>query len=46
MASDKKTFKDYMILYMYIAVGQGQITPPGDKIWIVVTEKFNFFNHT
>ena len=24
--SEKKTFKDFMILYMYIAKGQGQIT--------------------
>ena len=32
--SKKKTFKDYAILYMYIAQGQGQITP-GDKSLIV-----------
>ena len=25
--SDKKTFKNYTILHMYIAQGQGQITP-------------------
>ena len=24
---EKKTFKDFMILYLYIAQGQGQITP-------------------
>ena len=29
--SEKKMFKDYEILYMYIAQGQGQITP-GTKI--------------
>ena len=29
--SEKKTFKDYEILYMYIAQGQGQIML-GDKI--------------
>ena len=29
--SEKKTFKDFMILYLYIAQGQGQITPgPND----------------
>ena len=27
--SEKTTFKDSMILYMYIAQGQGQITPWG-----------------
>ena len=31
--SEKKMFKDYEILYMYIAQGQGQITP-GTKIWL------------
>ena len=25
--SEKKTFKDFMILYLYIAHGQGQTTP-------------------
>ena len=30
--SDKKTFKDYMISYMYIAKRQGQITPRGQNI--------------
>ena len=25
--SEKKTFKDFIILYLYIAQGQGQITP-------------------
>ena len=25
--SEKKTFKDYTILYMYLAQGQGPITP-------------------
>ena len=32
---EKKTFKDYIILYMYIAKRHEQITPPGDKILIV-----------
>ena len=27
--SEKKTFKDYTLLYMYIPQGQGQITPRG-----------------
>ena len=30
----EKAIKNYTILYMYIAQGQGQITP-GDKILIV-----------
>ena len=29
--SEKKTFKNYTILYMYIAQGQGQITLWGQK---------------
>ena len=28
---EKKTFKDYAILYTYIAQGQRQITPGGQK---------------
>ena len=36
--SEKKRFKDYEILYMFIALGQGQITL-GDKI-LIVTERF------
>ena len=39
-----KTYKDYEILHMYIAQGQGQITP-GDKILIVV-KKVYYFEHT
>ena len=31
VGSEKKTFKDFMILYLYIAQGQGQITPVGQK---------------
>ena len=27
VVSEKKTFKDFTILYMYIAQGQGQIAP-------------------
>ena len=27
--SEKKTFKDFMILYLFIAQGQGQTTPGG-----------------
>ena len=37
-------FKDYTILYTYIAMEQGQIIP-GDKI-LFVTERFYYFNHT
>ena len=29
--SEKKTFKNNIILYMYIAQGQGQITPRGQN---------------
>ena len=29
--SEKKTFKNYTILYMYIPQGQGQITPRGQN---------------
>ena len=42
--SEKKMFKDYDILYMYIAQGQGQITL-GDKI-LIVTERICYFDHT
>ena len=38
----EKSFKDFTILYMYIAQGQGQITP---KI-LTVSGQFYFFNHT
>ena len=41
--SEKKTFKDFTILYMYITQGQGQITP---KILTVANEQFYFFSHT
>ena len=41
---EKKTFKDNEILYMYIAQGQGKITP-GDKI-LIVTERIYYFDHT
>ena len=40
--SEKKTFKDFKILYMYRAQGQGQITP---KI-LTVAIQFYYFNHT
>ena len=42
--SEKQSFKDYDILCMYIAQGQGQITL-GDKIF-VVTKGVYFFDHT
>ena len=42
-AVSEKTFKDYKILYMYIAQGQGQITL-GDKI-LIVTERVCYFEH-
>ena len=40
--SEKKTFKDYKILYTYIAQGQGQISL-GDKI-LIVTERVCYFD--
>ena len=35
---EKKTFKDFIILYLYTAQGQGLINPVG--------QKFYYFNHT
>ena len=43
MVTEKKTFKDYMILYMYIAQGQGQITL-GDNSFIIIT-RVCYFDH-
>ena len=40
---EKKTFKDYHILYMYIAQGQGQITLV-DKCF-VVTKSVSYIDH-
>ena len=44
----EKKFKDFMILYLYIAQGQGQIT-----MWVgeaakilILTKRFYCFNHT
>ena len=42
--SEKKTFKDYKILYLNIAQGQGHITL-GYKI-VIVTERVCYFDHT
>ena len=42
--SEKKTFKDYEILYMFIAQELGQITL-GDKL-LTVTERVYYFDHT
>ena len=39
----EKIFKDYKILYMYIAQGQGQISL-GNKI-LIVTERVCYFDH-
>ena len=41
-ASEKKTFKDFTIIYIFITPGQGKIIP---KI-LTVSEPFYFFNHT
>ena len=40
--SEKKAFKDFTILCMYRAQGQGQITP---KI-LTVAKQFYYFNHS
>ena len=40
----EKMFKDYEILYMYIAQRQGQITQK-DKI-LIVTKRVCYFDHT
>ena len=42
--SERKPFKDYKVLYMYIAQGQGQITLE-DKI-LIVTKRVCNFDHT
>ena len=42
--SEKKRFKDYKILYIYIAQRQGQITQE-DKI-LIVTKMVCYFDHT
>ena len=44
VVSEEKTFKNYTILNMYVARGQGQTTP-GGKILIVI-RKFYYFHHT
>ena len=44
VVSEKKTFKDYTILYMYIAQGQKQITSRGYNFNCIYT--FYYFNHT
>ena len=42
--TEKKTFTDYKILYMYIVQGQGEITQE-DKI-LIVTKRVCYFDHT
>ena len=42
--SEKNAFKDYEILYMYIAQVQGQITQK-DKI-LIVNKRAYYFDHT
>ena len=44
--SEQKTFKNYTILYMYIAQGQGQITLLGQNFDYNITKMFYYFNHT
>ena len=42
--TEKTMFKDYKILFMYIAQEQGQIAP-GDKI-LIATKRTCYFDHT
>ena len=42
--SENKMFKDYEILYMYIAQGQGQIIQRNKSL--TVTKMFCYFHHT
>ena len=42
VVSEKKTFKNFTIVYIYIAQEQGQITPKN----FTVAKKVYFFNHT
>ena len=44
VVSEKKTSKDYMVLYLYIAQGQKQITR-GGKI-LILTKTVYYFNYT
>ena len=46
VVSEKKTFKDSMLLYLYIAHVQGQITPRGWGQNLILTKTFYYFNHT
>ena len=40
---EKKTFKDFLVLYLYIAQGKGR--SPGGKI-LILTKTFYYSNHT
>ena len=40
--SEKMIFKDFTIVYIYRAQGQGQITPK----FLTVAKQFYYFNHT
>ena len=42
--SENKTFKNYPILYMNIAQGQGQTTTRGQNL--IITKMFYYFNHS
>ena len=44
VVSEKKTLKDYNILYMYTAQGQGQIIPGYKNL--IVTLSVCYFDHT
>ena len=38
--------KNFMVLYLYIAQGQGQITPGGGGKIFFLTKTFYYFDHT
>ena len=41
---EKKTFKDFMVLYLYTEPGQGQTTPRWEIL--ILTKTFYYFHHT
>ena len=42
----KKTFKNYTILYMYTAQGRGQITPQGTNFWFWLKSFTTLITHS
>ena len=44
VVSEKKTFTDFKVLYLYVAQWQGQITPRGQIL--ILTKTSYYFYHT